>query len=275
MMPERSKARTVLVADDDAGLRRATAEYLRQQGWEVVEASNGLETLRHVDLLRPGAVVLDLMMPRLGGLDALKRIRTFDPAITVVVVTGMEDPELHRQALALGAARALKKPVAPADLLAALASAEVQPGGISAPLGAPREPFPTPSAEPAAVGRVLVVDDEAQTRAMLAELVTRYGYRVLTAADGAAAVRAVLDQAPDVVLLDIAMPGLGGIEALTAIRAIAPEVKVIMVSGQGDLDVAKRALAYGAFDYITKPVDPAYLTVSVQAALAWKELAAG
>ena len=121
---------------------------------------------------------------------------------------------------------------------------------------------------------MLVVDDEAQTRAMLTELITQQGYRVRTAADGAAAVRAVLDAAPDVVLLDIAMPGLGGIEALTAIRAIAPEVKVIMVSGQGDLDLAKRALAYGAFDYITKPVDPAYLTVSLQVALAWKGPAA-
>lgn len=258
MMPERPKGRMVLVADDDAALRRATAEYLRQQGWEVVEASNGLEVLHQVGVLRPWAVVLDLMMPRLEGLEALKWIRAFDPTIRVVVITGVEDPELHRQALALGAAQALQKPVAPADLVAALGSPAAQHGGSPLTLA------------PAQVARILVVDDEAATRTMLAELVTRYGYRVLTAADGAAAVRAVLDQAPDVVLLDIAMPGLGGIEALTAIRAIAPEVKVIMVSGQGDLDLAKRALAYGAFDYITKPVDPAYLTVSLQVALAWK-----
>lgn len=262
-MAEQPQGRMVLVADDDAAWRRATAEYLRQQGFEVVEASNGLEALRQVDVLRPAAVVLDLMMPRLGGLDALKPIRAMNPAITVVVVTGVEDPELHRQALALGATRALLKPVAPAELLAALGSqARAQ------------EPLPGPSAGPAAAGHVLVVDDEAQTRAMLTELLTQQGYRVRSAADGAAAVRAVLNAAPDVVLLDIAMPGLGGIEALTAIRAIAPEVKVIMVSGQGDLDLAKRALAYGAFDYITKPVDPAYLTVSLQVALAWKGQAA-
>ncbi len=262
-MVEHSQRRMVLIADDDTAWRRAMAEHLRQQGFEVVEANNGLEALRQVELLRPEAVVLDLMMPRLGGLDALKPIRAVYPAITVVVVTGVEDPELHRQALALGAARAMLKPVAPAELLAALGS----------PAHA-QEPLPAPSAERAAGGHVLVVDDEAQTRAMLTELITQQGYRVRTAADGAAAVRAVLDMAPDVVLLDIAMPGLGGIEALTAIRAIAPEVKVIMVSGQGDLDLAKRALAYGAFDYITKPVDPAYLTVSLQVALAWKGPAA-
>lgn len=262
-MAERPQRRTLLVADDDAALRRATAEYLREQGFEVVEASNGLEVLRQVGLLRPSAVVLDLMMPRLEGLDALKWIRAFDPTIRVVAITGVEDPELHRQALALGAAQALQKPVAPAELLTALGSS-----------ARAQEPSPASGVEAAAVSRVLVVDDEAQTRAMLTELITQQGYRVRTAADGAAAVRAVLDAAPDVVLLDIAMPGLGGIEALTAIRAIAPEVKVIMVSGQGDLDLAKRALAYGAFDYITKPVDPAYLTVSLQVALAWKGPAA-
>lgn len=266
-MAERVQDRKVLLADDDVAWRRATAEYLRQQGFEVVEVSNGLETLRKVDLLHPPLVVLDLMMPRLGGLDALKIIRSVNPAVTVVVVTGVEDPELHRQALALGAAHTLQKPVAPADLLAALGSPAVQPGGSPS--------TPAPARAPAQVARILVVDDEAATRTMLAELVTRHGYRVSTAADGAAAVRAVLDQAPDVVLLDIAMPGLGGIEALTAIRAIAPEVKVIMVSGLGNLDLAKRTLAYGAFDYITKPVDPTYLTVSLEAALAWKGLAGG
>lgn len=262
-MVERAQGRKVLLADDDVAWRRATAEYLREQGFDVVEVSNGLETLRKVDLLHPPLVVLDLMMPRLGGLDALKLIRSVNPTVTVVVVTGVDDPELHRQALALGAVRALLKPVAPAELLAALGS----------PARA-QEPLPAPSAELATASHVLVVDDEAQTRAMLTDLLTQQGYRVRTAADGAAAVRAVLDAAPDAVLLDIAMPGLGGIEALTAIRAIAPEVKVIMVSGLGNLDLAKRALAYGAFDYITKPVDPAYLTVSLQVALAWKGPAA-
>lgn len=72
--------------------------------------------------------------------------------------------------------------------------------------------------------------------------------------------------------LDINMPRLGGIEALTAIRAIAPAVKVIMVSGQSDLEVARRALAYGAFDYVAKSFDPGYLWLSVEAALASKGL---
>src|SRR5207302_9975363 len=72
---------------------------------DLVEAANGLEALLQVKRSRPAGVVLDLLMPRLGGLDALKRIRTFDPAIRIVVITGSPDPELVRQAKALGADR--------------------------------------------------------------------------------------------------------------------------------------------------------------------------
>ncbi len=269
-MPEGPKRRTVLVADDDADLRETIAEYLRAQGFEVVEAANGLEALAQVRQVRPAGVVLDLRMPRLGGLDAIKQIRDFDRGVTVVVVTGVKDPELQRQALALGAARVLLKPVALADLVAALGTPEAQPGGTRE---TPKPPFGA-SAVPSA-GRILVVDDEAEIREMLEELLTQKGYQTRSAADGATAVRAVLDEALDVILLDIAMPRLGGVEALTAIRAIAPDVKVIMVSGQSDLELAKRALAYGAFDYVAKPIDLAYLSLSVEAALAWKGLAAG
>ncbi|MBI4240404.1 MAG: response regulator [Candidatus Rokubacteria bacterium] len=273
-MPEGPPRRTVLVADDDADEREMMGEYLRSRGFEVVEAGNGVEALVQFKQIWPTRVVLDLLMPRLGGLDAIKRIRAFDPGTTVVVVTGVEDAELERQALALGAARVLRKPVALADLVAALESGKAQPVG-SADASTPA-PEPSSSvSEPALAGRLLVVDDEPPVCRMLERLFTQKGYRTRWAADGAAALRAVIKEAPDVVLLDIVMPRLGGIEALTAIRAIAPGVQVIMVSGQADFEVAKRALAYGAFDYVTKPIDPGHLCMTVEAALAWKGLDAG
>lgn len=69
-------------------------------------------------------------------------------------------------------------------------------------------------------------------------------------------------------LLYVTMPRLGGLEALTAIRAIVPAVPVIMLSGQTDVELAKRTLSFGAFDYIVKPVDFTYLAESVGAAIA-------
>lgn len=272
MRPDR---RTVLVADDVADVRGMIADYLRAQGFEVVEAGDGIEALGQVKRVRPASVVLDLLMPRLGGLEAIKGIRTFDPAITVVIVTGVEDAELQRRALSFGAAAVLTKPVALAELVTALDRPGSPPGRSADTLKSSSDTVPTPVAQLAAPGRILIVDDEAEIRETLGDLLTQNGYQTRSAADGAAAVRAVIDEAPDLVLLDINMPRLGGIEALTALQAIAPDVKVVMVSGQSDLELAKRALAYGAFDYIPKPVDPGHLTLVVEAAVAWKGLAAG
>ena len=72
---------------------------------------------------------------------------------------------------------------------------------------------------------------------------------------------------PDVVLLDVDMPKLRGVETLAAIKAVSPATRVIMISGKADFDEARRALASGAYDYIMKPFDLAYLDQVIQFAL--------
>lgn len=274
---------TVLVADDDAEFRELLVEFLEDEGFRVAEAANGLETLLHVKHHRPRFVVLDVHMPRLGGLDALRRIQAFDRSIGVVIVTGMADDELKRQAQALGAVAFFTKPPDLAALSAALGlpsgTAPVPARSVGAMLGAalpssaPKAMTSpgatTPMPEPA---RILIVDDEAEVRGVLAELLEGAGYQVQTAADGGAAVRAVVMAAPDLVLLDIEMPGLGGVEALATIRAVAPAVRVVMLSGITDVEVARRTLAYGAFEYIPKPFDPAHLLATVETVLAYRAL---
>jgi DNA-binding NtrC family response regulator len=100
----------------------------------------------------------------------------------------------------------------------------------------------------------------------------RKGYRRTAVADSTAALRAIIADLPDVVLLDVNMPGLTGTDALPAIPAVAPNAAVIMVSGTADADLAKRALAHGAFDYVLKPVDFTYLDQSLRTALAMTAL---
>jgi CheY-like chemotaxis protein len=260
----------VLVVDDDAEVRATLGDYLREEGFDVLEAANGLEALLQVKRVRPRAVVLDLMMPRLGGLDALKWIHAFDPAIGVVVVTGTEDSGLHREALALGALAVFTKPVRVADLAAALGAGATPAAPPPAPAPAP---VPAAAAPPAA--KVLIVDDEPEVRATLEELLRARGYETRGAGDGLSGVRAVLDWRPDVVLLDIGMPGLSGVGALPVIAALAPSTKVIMVSGSTNVEVSKRALAYGAFDYVTKPVDVGYLARAIDTAVTMKQLESG
>jgi DNA-binding NtrC family response regulator len=263
----------VLVVDDDAEWRNVVTEYLRLHDVHVLEAKDGLEALLQVKREHPQAIVLDLAMPRLGGIDALKHIVKFDPSITVVVVTGETGTELHRQASSLGVRAILAKPVRLPDLLSALTGPNTtSPGAVpttNRSLDTGQVSAPRPAS---ASGRVLVVDDDAAMREMLSEFATLKRYLVRSVSSGADALRAVVEDPPDVVLLDIEMPGLAGVDALIAIQAVAPTVKVIMVSGTSDVALAQRTLARGAFDYVTKPVDLEHLAQSVETAVMMKRL---
>lgn len=257
--------RRVIIADDDAEIRDLLGEYLRHNGWEVVEAVNGLEALLQVKRQQPQAVLLDLCMPRLGGIETLKRIQAFDRTIAVVIVSGNLDAEARREAERLGVAAMLNKPV---DLPAVLSALDGSKRATKAPTGS--EPAPTAEARPASARTVLVVDDDAEIRAMLEEFLASKGYRVRSAADGAAAVRELVAAAADVVLLDIDMPGLNGLDALPTLHAVAPRAAVIMVSGTTNEQVAKRTLAAGAFDYVTKPLDLVRLIDTIETAVAMR-----
>ena len=104
---------------------------------------------------------------------------------------------------------------------------------------------------------LLVVDDNEMNRDMLSRRLERKGYRVMTAADGLHALELVGQEPIDLVLLDIMMPGMTGIEVLRALREQAPasELPVIMVSAKGESDDVVQALELGANDYVTKPID--------------------
>jgi len=101
---------------------------------------------------------------------------------------------------------------------------------------------------------VLVVDDEKSIRISLREFLVTDGYKVEVAADAQEALRLLEDHDFDVVVSDIVLPRISGIELLKAIRAAAPFAQVIMVTGEPTVDTAAEALRSGAFDYLTKPV---------------------
>jgi DNA-binding NtrC family response regulator len=100
---------------------------------------------------------------------------------------------------------------------------------------------------------ILVVDDEAGMRESLCEILARDGYANLTAGDGWQAIQLVQEKPVDLVLLDIKMPGLDGIETLKRIKALHEQLPVVMVTGYGTIESAVQAMKYGAKDYITKP----------------------
>src|SRR5580693_6262915 len=104
---------------------------------------------------------------------------------------------------------------------------------------------------------LLLVDDEALNRDMLSRRLEHHGFRVDVAGDGPSALKSVAARRPDLVLLDIMMPGMTGVEVLQALRVTYPanQLPVIMVTALKDSDEVVEALNLGANDYITKPVD--------------------
>jgi CheY-like chemotaxis protein len=104
--------------------------------------------------------------------------------------------------------------------------------------------------------RVLLVDDEARFVLNLAKLLRGRGFEVSTACDGAAGVAAVeRSEGLDVVLLDVKMPGMDGIETLRRIKEISPDIEVVMLTGHANLETGIAAMREGALDYLMKPCD--------------------
>ncbi|HTM26077.1 MAG TPA: sigma-54 dependent transcriptional regulator [Vicinamibacterales bacterium] len=114
---------------------------------------------------------------------------------------------------------------------------------------------------------ILVVDDDAAFRGVLQSELQRMEFEVSSAASGEAAIDRVANRAPDVVLLDLRLPGANGLDVLKAIRARAPATEVIMLTGHGSIDTAIESVRMGAFDYVPKPCPLDDLEVRIRRAL--------
>ena len=111
--------------------------------------------------------------------------------------------------------------------------------------------------------KILIVDDDPDMLQILRWALSPIG-GILEASDGRAALRLVKRHHPRLILLDVTMPGIGGMEVLKAARALDPSVIIVMLTGLNDIAVAKEALDNGARAYITKPFDDDFLCAEVE-----------
>ena len=243
---------SILCADDDPEVLERLKEHFTLQGFIVLTATNGVEACLQLKRWAPRAVILDLLIPRLGGIGTLSRIRGFNPSIPVILVSDTADAlDLVTEA-GLKVAGAFAKPLDLDKISDVLARADVTaPTALAAASNGQRRRQ--------ARARILVVDDEPEFREMLAEYLGGKGFEVLEADGGEEALVQVPASRPHIVLLDLMMAGIGGIETLRGIKAVRPETCVIMVTAVEDMDTARMALGAGAADYVTKPFTFQYL----------------
>jgi len=121
------------------------------------------------------------------------------------------------------------------------------------------------------IGRVLVVDDEPQVATMLRDALLDAGYVVKVAVSGSEALKLLPVFQPDVVLLDVMLPGLSGVDVLQHLRRDHPAVPVVMVTANQDEHAARQMLERGAFDYVPKPFQLDVLERVVGAAVAFRQ----
>ena len=117
------------------------------------------------------------------------------------------------------------------------------------------------------MARLLVVDDESGIRDALVQVFEYEGHEVLAAEDGPDGIALAVDFRPDVIFLDVKMPGLDGLDVLARLREDDPSALVIMISGHGTIDTAVEATRKGAYDFLEKPLDTDRLLVTLRRAL--------
>jgi DNA-binding response OmpR family regulator len=117
------------------------------------------------------------------------------------------------------------------------------------------------------MARVLVIDDDEMVLALVQRILSLEGFETLTTADGPQGLALFKERHPDIILLDLALPGMNGLEVLRKIRQLDEKAKVIVVTGSGSDDSAEVALRYGACDFVRKPVDYADFVRRIKAAL--------
>ena len=224
----------VLVIEDDmvaAGLIRTQ---LIEGGYRVALVASGHAGLGAAKRLLPQAITLDLGLPDLDGWEVLYRLKN-DPAtqgIPVLVVTAQDQGQLGPS---LGAVDWLTKPVDAKRLLSALHRCQA--------LGAPRRPL-----------RILIVDDEASVLEALETLLAHEGHRVMRASDGESALERAQTEPPDIVLLDLHLPDVSGLEVVTRLRQIPglEAVSVIAFSGKFVSPEERTLLTQQAVQFVGK-----------------------
>ncbi|HEY4079183.1 MAG TPA: response regulator [Burkholderiaceae bacterium] len=250
------KGRRILVVDDNPSARAVLADLLGSMEIESVEAESGMEALSLLAHSAPfDAVLLDWQMPEMDGVETARRIAGLGLATMPqrAIVTAHGSEEVVEQAQLAGVREVLVKPVTASALQALLARLFGEGAASSGALEPTRQAL-----EGLRGARVLLAEDNELNRQIATEMLVDAGLLVDAAADGEVAVAMAQERAYDIVLMDMQMPVMDGIEATQVLRrmpALAGLPIVAMTANAMDVD-RERCLQAGMNDFLSKPVEP-------------------
>ena len=265
-LPPADARTTVLVIDDSATFREELRDALESVGYAVVTAGTGEEGLRVAADLRPGAVVVDGMLPGIDGATVVRRMR-LDAVLRgtpCLLLTASEERDAELRALDSGVDAFVRKDADIGIIRARLAA--ILRSSVAMPLRDSPRSLLGPK-------KILAVDDSPTYLNALADTLRDDGYDVVLASSGEEAMALLAVQAVDCILLDLMMPGMGGEETCRRVKA-APSVRdtpLIMLTALDDREAMIRGLGAGADDFIAKSSDLAVLKARVLAQIRRKQ----
>ncbi len=263
----------VLIIDDRHSLVWFIQRILQQAGYDVISAYDGTDGLRKARQEKPDLIILDTVMPRMNGFEVYHQLQMDNDTSGIPVLFLTIEEGLDKKKLEVPQPRRLRRSSRPqrrpdnkgeaiTDFLTKPFTAEQITAKVRTMLQSSQsgaEQATTNAGKPL----ILIVDD-ARSLVLLAErTLQKEGYDVITAYDGLDGLQKVRDEKPDLIILDIVMPGLDGIQALKFIRKYSG-TPILMLTSESEISIVKKALDLGADGYIVKPVSTTALVTRVR-----------
>ncbi len=248
----------LLLVDDEVEFLATVTRALERRDVKVVCATSGIDALQLVNIRNFDVAVIDVKMPGMDGIELFRSLRAVVPDLPVIILTGHGSIPQAFETSRDGVFDYLSKPC-DVDLLVARIRAAAAGRSKKPASGEPEPEYP-------GAVRVLLVDDEVELLASMTTILSRRGLNVHTVSSGEEALGFLENKIIDVVVLDIKMPGMDGIQTLRRIKADIQDTEVILLTGHPEAENAFEGLKLGAVDYIVKPPDVGILVDKIKGA---------
>ena len=266
---------TILIMDAQKEFRAVLQNVLTSYGHEVVTAETGAQALEIMKTTSPTVMLFALALPDAPGIEVLAKIRATAPALPVIVLTGSASTDLESRVREMGVDEVLRKGLKMDIIMQAVNRAFQHAGRLAKRSAAAAEQTDASAGKTGQQETILVVDDEPDICDLVGEFLARRGYQVKTANSGELALEMIQKELPRLVLLDIYMPGVNGVEVVRRLKSkdLLTKLGVIMLTASQEEPLLQEALNLGAFDVLSKPVnlDELELAVAVKLALSAPE----
>lgn len=246
----------ILVVDDEVQIRELMKKVLSAEGYQATTVPSAEQALGVLLKEMFDVIILDINLAGTSGLAVLCEIRKSNSKIPVVIYSGAVTADIEKEAMTAGATEVLRKDIGVSLLVMQINKIVHAQDRITERLYLKKD------------APILIVDDNENIRRLLKTFLLEKGYPVLEAQNGQEALAQAQANKIAVVLLDIEMPVMDGLETLPKLLEINPQLGIVMATGVLEDEKVKKAVELGAYGYILKPFDFLYLELVLMSRLA-------